>query len=373
MGRLLGVDGETVWTESGLFIPQLNTYLKNLGGELSCFDWGLSRTIGGVLSSEGIDYNSFRMGNTENSVEEIEVVTPTGELMYCSRKKNEELFDLNLGGFGQFGVITKALLKITSVGKKHFSSESYDNKVMAVKDLLELAEIGLTDYMAMLDIGGKSAVLVAGFNSKDKKDYFDKDFKAQKRSVGAQKTGWSLFKFKSSKENPTLKMLRENMLSYLAQNSKMPVSKNLFFYGLYNTLGNTGFTRLCSAAVPQGKLFEMTSKIEGIAKKAFSDYYVFTLLAKSDGKSAYKGFMGVVNVFISEGTSPEKIMQAKKHVVAAAVKLGGRPFGDVPYARSFTSMDKDFCDAIKAKKNSTDPNLILNMHIDHTGHGHKKR
>ncbi len=72
----------------------------------------LGVTICGTLSIAGLGVASFRYGAQVDNALEIEVVTGTGEVMTCSREHNRELFDVVRSGFGQFGVMTKANIRL---------------------------------------------------------------------------------------------------------------------------------------------------------------------------------------------------------------------------------------------------------------------
>lgn len=68
--------------------------------------------ISGTLSMAGLGVASFRYGAQADNVVELEVVTGTGEVVTCSREANRDLFDVVRCGLGQFGVITRAKLKL---------------------------------------------------------------------------------------------------------------------------------------------------------------------------------------------------------------------------------------------------------------------
>ncbi|ERN11229.1 cytokinin dehydrogenase 7 [Amborella trichopoda] len=68
----------------------------------------LSLSVGGTLSNGGVSGQSFRYGPQVVNVEEMEVVTGSGEVVRCSERENGELFFGVLGGLGQFGIITRA-------------------------------------------------------------------------------------------------------------------------------------------------------------------------------------------------------------------------------------------------------------------------
>jgi FAD/FMN-containing dehydrogenase len=72
-------------------------------------------SVGGVLSVGGIGEASFRHGTVGSSVIDFELVTGTGEILVCSPESNADLFAACLGGFGQFGIITRARIALVSV------------------------------------------------------------------------------------------------------------------------------------------------------------------------------------------------------------------------------------------------------------------
>jgi cytokinin dehydrogenase len=72
----------------------------------------LSVTVGGTLAIAGIGVASFRYGTQGDNVRELDVVTGTGALVTCDRKRNADLFWGALAGLGQTGVITRARLDL---------------------------------------------------------------------------------------------------------------------------------------------------------------------------------------------------------------------------------------------------------------------
>jgi cytokinin dehydrogenase len=72
----------------------------------------LNVTIGGTVSMAGLGVASFRYGTQADNVDELEVVTGTGEIVVCSREENRELFDAVRCSLGQFGIITRAKVRL---------------------------------------------------------------------------------------------------------------------------------------------------------------------------------------------------------------------------------------------------------------------
>ncbi|XP_056692398.1 cytokinin dehydrogenase 3 isoform X2 [Spinacia oleracea] len=112
------VGGEQLW------IDVLHATLGHGGGfaPVSWTDY-LYLSVGGTLSNAGISGQSFRYGPQISNVYELDVVTGKGELFTCSKKKNSELFDAVLGGLGQFGIITRARIKLEAAPKRELEKE----------------------------------------------------------------------------------------------------------------------------------------------------------------------------------------------------------------------------------------------------------
>jgi cytokinin dehydrogenase len=72
----------------------------------------LGVTIGGTHSVAGLGIASFRFGAQVDNTVEMEVVTGAGEIVVCSPDRNAEVFRSFRSALGQFGVITRATLKV---------------------------------------------------------------------------------------------------------------------------------------------------------------------------------------------------------------------------------------------------------------------
>jgi cytokinin dehydrogenase len=70
---------------------------------------GLS--IGGTLSVGGVSATN-REGAQVDRVRELEVVTGTGEIVRCSAEHEPDLFEALLGGLGQCGIMTRAVVDL---------------------------------------------------------------------------------------------------------------------------------------------------------------------------------------------------------------------------------------------------------------------
>lgn len=64
-------------------------------------------TLGGTHSAGGLGQSSFRYGSQADNCLGLEVVTGTGDLVWCTPDQHSDLFDHVLCGYGQFGIITQ--------------------------------------------------------------------------------------------------------------------------------------------------------------------------------------------------------------------------------------------------------------------------
>ncbi|KAJ1278566.1 hypothetical protein BS78_04G089300 [Paspalum vaginatum] len=92
-------------------------------------------TVGGTLSNAGIGGQAFRHGPQIANVDELDVVTGTGDMVTCSKDTNSDLFFGALGGLGQFGVITRARIRLERAPKRvRWVRLAYTDVVTFTKD-----------------------------------------------------------------------------------------------------------------------------------------------------------------------------------------------------------------------------------------------
>ena len=138
MNRILDFDPEQglVTVEAGATWPELmRGYLSRQAG--SAVQWGIrqkqtgadSLTIGGAVAANihgrGLAYPPFSA-----DVESLQLLSADGELVTCSREQHPDLFRMVVGGYGLFGVVTSARLRLVR-----------RQKVERVVELLGLPEL----------------------------------------------------------------------------------------------------------------------------------------------------------------------------------------------------------------------------------------
>ncbi len=111
--KLIEVEGGIKWDELVACTVSLQTGAENQVG-IRQKQTGADRlSIGGALSAN-IHGRGLLMKPLIDDVESFRIVTASGEILNCSRRENAELFRLAIGGYGLFGIIVSATLRLAN-------------------------------------------------------------------------------------------------------------------------------------------------------------------------------------------------------------------------------------------------------------------
>lgn len=126
---------------SGVTWRQLLAETARYGLAPEVLPLNLDISVGGTLSAGGIGSTSHRYGMAVSSVEAVEVVTGAGEVVEASSTVRHEVFDVVLGGLGQFGFICSAVLRLRQMRPRIRTTYLlYDNLASMVADQYSLAQ-----------------------------------------------------------------------------------------------------------------------------------------------------------------------------------------------------------------------------------------
>ncbi|MDO8811508.1 MAG: FAD-binding oxidoreductase [Gallionella sp.] len=186
MSRVLHVDTDalTVRTEGGIFWHSLSEELRRHGMDDLSAPLNLTSSVGGTLGVGGIDVNSPRLGCSADQALALQVVTPTGEVVECSDTQNDELFQRVILGYGQFGVITEATLKIRRYTPLRMHYFYYDSLRTAIEDMQLLNRNDASDYSGILTIMDCAVNLLVAFDSDERETDFRANWQAHLRGHG---------------------------------------------------------------------------------------------------------------------------------------------------------------------------------------------
>lgn len=134
LDRIVAFDDErgTITVEAGIQWPALLERLASTRWAIAQKQTGADRlSIGGAIAANAHG-RGLTMAPLGGDLEELTLVDSEGEVRRCSRAENAELFSLVIGGYGLFGVVTSATLRLAPRRKLE--------RVVEVRDLDGVAQ-----------------------------------------------------------------------------------------------------------------------------------------------------------------------------------------------------------------------------------------
>jgi FAD/FMN-containing dehydrogenase len=166
MNRLLECDGRTAWVEAGMTWHHVAEALRPLGLDYTSAPLNMLSTVGGTLGVGGIDVNSPRHGCAADQAVELEVVTPTGDIVRV--REGDDYLERVLLGYGQFGVITKARITVRPFHPMTVRHFLYTDIGLALSDMMRLVDEDAVDACAILTLRDDVIALILGFEDEPK-------------------------------------------------------------------------------------------------------------------------------------------------------------------------------------------------------------
>jgi len=186
MSRVLAIDAAalTVRTEAGIFWHSLAEELRRQNLDYLSAPLNLTSSVGGTLGVGGIDVNSARLGCSADQALALQVVTPTGDIVECSDTHHAELFQRVILGYGQFGVITAATLRVRPYTPLRMHYFYYASLRTAIEDLQLLDRNDASDYSGILTIMDCAVNVLVAFDSSEREAAFMADWRGRLRGYG---------------------------------------------------------------------------------------------------------------------------------------------------------------------------------------------
>ena len=186
MSRVLDIDVDnlTVRTEAGIYWHSLAEELRREGLDYLSAPLNMTSSVGGTLCVGGIDINSPRLGCSADQCIACKVVTPTGEIVECSEEENADLFERVLLGYGQFGTITEATLRVRSFTPISMHYFYYSSLRQGMEDLKMLIKGDAADYVGILTMMDKAINLLVAFDSEERERAFFQRWRSKVKGHG---------------------------------------------------------------------------------------------------------------------------------------------------------------------------------------------
>lgn len=108
----LNKEDMTITVQSGVTWDDIQEYINPYSLSVKVMQSSNIFTVGGSLSSN-VHGRDPRYGPIIETVQSFRLLLADGSIIHVSREKNEELFDLVIGGYGLFGVILDVTIELT--------------------------------------------------------------------------------------------------------------------------------------------------------------------------------------------------------------------------------------------------------------------
>ena len=186
MSRVLNIDRDalTVRAQAGIYWHSLAEELRRENLDYLSAPLNLTSSVGGTLGVGGIDVNSPRLGCSADQALALQVVTPTGDIVECSDTESAELFERVILGYGQFGIITEATLRIRPYTPLRMHYYYYSSLREAIEDLQLLDRNDASDYSGILTILDCAVNLLVAFDSDEREAAFRTQWEPNLRGHG---------------------------------------------------------------------------------------------------------------------------------------------------------------------------------------------
>lgn len=110
--------------EAGVSLGEILMLIVNRGWFLPVTPGTKMVTLGGAIANDVHGKNHHLEGTLGCHVDELELVRSTGEIVRCSREKNQELFAATIGGMGLTGIIRWASLQLKKISSSQILMET---------------------------------------------------------------------------------------------------------------------------------------------------------------------------------------------------------------------------------------------------------
>jgi len=390
MSRVLSIDAAamTVHTEAGIFWHSLAEELRRQGLDYLSAPLNLTSSVGGTLGVGGIDVNSARLGCSADQALALQVVTPTGDIVECSDTENSELFQRVILGYGQFGVITEATLRVRRYTPLRMHYFYYASLSTAIEDLQLLDRNDASDYSGILTIMDCAVNVLVAFDSVEREAAFLANWRPRLRGHGELGFGlrtlgryalrpwkwreaWYLFQRKRE-------LFPELQRSEYMRDGSMFDRSVVFSRAVWKFWGSRQMV-IPDLASSAAKFAEAVERGNAVCRKYFSHYtlYLVGIRLRPEHRAHYEmscippdaegwAYGCEFEPMLDDGVYSRDYLQSFKNEIydigvdlgASYYRFGGMMKGYIRRAFGDALVDRHL-----AMKRAADPAMILNRHV----------
>jgi FAD/FMN-containing dehydrogenase len=394
MSRVLKVDAEalTVRTEAGIFWHALAEELRRHNLDYLSAPLNLTSSVGGTLGVGGIDVNSPRLGCSADQALSVQVVTPTGDIVECSDTNNAELFQRVILGYGQFGVITEATLRIRPYTPLRMHYYYYSSLRTAIEDLQMIDRSDASDYSGILTIMDCAVNLLVAFDSDEREAAFKQRWESKLRGHGESyfllcmawryalrpwKLGEALYLFNRKRELFPELQRREYMRGRPGKTPVMFDRTVVFSRAVWKFWGNRQMV-IPDLATNADKFVAAVERGNAVCKKYFPHYtlYMVGIKLRPEHKAHYElscippdaegwAYGCEFEPMMDKQYSRDHLQSFKNAIYDIGIDLGGSyyRFGGMMKGYIRRMFGDEVVDRHLAMKKKADPAMILNRNV----------
>ena len=390
MSHVIHIDAKalTVRTQAGIFWHSLAEELRREDMDYLSAPLNLTSSVGGTIGVGGIDVNSPRLGCSADQALSLQVVTPTGEIVECSDAQHPELFQRVILGYGQFGIVTEATLRIRPYTPLRMHYFYYSSLRSAVEDLQLLDRHDASDYSGILTIMDCAVNLLVAFDSDERESAFMAKWKSQLRGHGEinfmahmfgryllrpWRLGEALYLYRRKRELfPQLKKAE-----YM-RGGRMLDRTVVFSRAVWNFWGSRQMV-IPDLATSSEKFVEAVERGNAVCRKYFPHYtlYMVGIRLREDHRNHYEmscippdaqgwAYGCEFEPMMDEGVYSRDYLQSfKNDIYDIGLALGGSyyRFGGQMKGYIRRAFGDEVVDRHLAMKRAADPAMVLNRNV----------
>lgn len=350
LNKIGALSGDESWieVEAGVVFKDLMDHLSRKELSVFCYPTSApSATVGGWVSTGGYGIGTLKYGPVWEQVKELEVVTPTGEIVTVSRDTPYPKMDWFFGTEGQLGVITKVKLGI------HRKSENMSVHGVYVTGNKELAE------------------LAGALSNLKESPYFltimDENLVSLKNALGGKKLeeGKNLVLVAFADSIPSAySSARDNFDSIIKERKLAEIDKgvvgaemeDLFFPMRIGRLGPTLLA--AEVVIPIDQMKPVLDKIHSLQKKQ-------KVRLGIEAQVISKGSVLILAMYLADERDAFSYMThlgLVKDIIGIGLSHGGKPYGTGLWGSVYVKQrfGKERIKELKEAKGRLDPAGIMN-------------
>jgi FAD/FMN-containing dehydrogenase len=316
----------------------------------------LKLSVGGILSVGGYGSTAHRYGGIVDTVQELDVVTGSGELVRCSPQLERELFEMVLAGMGQIGFIARARLTLVPAPAQVVRQDLYYDQLDAfLADAQRLALEARFDHLNARATQRSDGAWIFSIN------------------VGRfyrppQEPGWTLVPDEGMNYRFRSEPMRASFVDYLhRETGKNTIEKAGRERNPRREPSVTMFVPASDAKDFIAEVLASPASLAGLADFQFNPFSVRRLTRPlfkfPDEDVAFGVWLYPRNVALEDDASFAAALEANRHLLARMRAIGGKAYP--PYAPY--SSPKEWAEhygpetwrRLTAAKQRYDPNHVL--------------